>query len=1550
MRKKYSILAGVLACGILLPLGAQTVLQFPEVKKDREVLSSQQAMQKQGESKRKASASLSKDGGYLTIADQLAVEEFGSGPIPMTPVFNPFGPEDDTKYTYTGINIAAGLSDDGRQTGGLVNFNLNPFACDTVSSHSGIAPYAYMKKGKLNCVLPTSDWTGKYTTLQRTVYDANTLEYEDMFTSEVGHGGSSAYAPYMMTYDDRRDVVYCVTFDYIGGVETYYLNIFDEDTNTVKRIGRLGDYISSRPDKENYSIRNICAGYGTLYALIRFDELCLAKINPVTCETEIIGPIDIPTKYLYGVQPMIYDANSGYFTLNHYTLELGTTYYQLSSYADLTTKRIKATELEKTPTGFSMFYVRPEMDNTTKYTNELEAITDLEYSVNSDGDIDISFTVPDGSNIEWPAWAYKVAFVSINIDDSGCGLTGYSGNLRSVNLGEKISGTIEINKGPNDWKYIAPNMLHTLTIVLSNSQGFYAPYRLSSNFVLGDDAPATVNNITSKVEDNEVTLSWTAPTESRFADFGTTVDLSNVTYTVVRDNDGKKVATDIQETTCKDEIESDEFTAYTYTIYASSNGVKGLGAKSDNVYGGKYLALPYTNNFDNNKCLDGFTVLNVDNNGTYRTWQYNSYYFLVWSGSGSANDWLITPPVRMSKGELYEILANIDGNGIFEIAYGKNPTPEGMTHMVTELRRTNDVEPFAYYISPEEDGEYYIGFHDYSPQNDAYWSIHNLSINDVATPKAPGAIADADFVPEREGSYNGVIAATLPTKALDGSSVGKLTSFRVYDETGKLLGSNNNVTAGEKAEISLSADQGWNFFKVVAVNEDGEGYPSIVKKYVGTDIPKPLKNLKATWGSKQNQMVLSWDVPTEGANGGWIDPENLIYRIYQYFPGQYPDRNLVAEIADNEVEVDILDNDKQDQYIVSVTAVTSEGESVYSNTSVVLGKPFTLPVVEPIGQSGFSIAPYITTTVLGKGGWTVDTEVYNDNIKSQNKDGFQLVGVNSGSEEGMYRISTPIIDFSSNTNPVLNIWVHHTEGMEAESYFVAQATVNGHDYEDVCEPIYLTGNNGWQRHSISLASVAGKKAQVGFVAYTPNGKDRIFADNYTIKEATGNDLSITGISQTHFEKSGDTAVINVTVANEGAKEAKDYIVLFYVNDETVNEVEVSETLKAGAQKVVKFDLPVSNGANGKTTYYAEVLYDGDDNEVNNVSDKRTVEIMQIELPAPTNFDINDDLEMTWDEPVIPEGREVELTFEDTPAFVKDNIEGWISYDGDGHITTSFVQYYGNAWPYTQEPLAWMVWGLKEAGAPNAAMWAPYEGEHCIIAWGNYGADADGRDNSQEPEDDWFISPEVKGGTDFSFMTSSMDLSSVIEVLVSTTDRNPESFTQKVVSVDYPETQSWREISCTLPEDAKYVALHVIANGFGIMVDNIKYTEAHTPELQGYNIYQGLSIQKFVEGTSAKGDVKGNYAVSALYDLGESDLTGYKAASIESIQDGANVCNVIAGEGFITVVAANGTNVNIVSLQGVSYFNGKAEENVTVNVPAGIYAVKVGEATVKVVVR
>ena len=1456
-------------------------------------------------------------------------------------------------WNYTGFNMQAGTAADGSATGGLVDFNLQPFECDTVSSDNGVSPYSYMAKGKLYCFLPHMDMsTGNYTSVTRTTYDANTLERLEQ--KDFSLPGSRDKVPYLISYDSQRDVVYAISMlsnppeDY-GVGEGYYLNVLDTATCKLQRIGYLGGYSFDRK-KGNLSPKAfVTTTSGQLFLQNSDDSIYINEIDPATCEMKVIGRTDIPQQYTYGLQPMIYDGNSGNLLINHYDFTNGTQYYKVAPYLAYGQKdNVLKTELvENVPTGFTYIYRRPESE-TQYFKFQLADISDLKADVDDNGKATISFTIPDtddkGNKIEIPSWSYNTARVYVYIDNQ---YTNVEGMPTQAKLGDKLTLSADV----------AGTGMHIITVNVSPMYNETKGVKNSVIITNGYDAPAMVGNPSLSIENDKAVITWTAPTEGRYADFGSKFDPSDLTYKVVRNSDGKVIADGTTELKAEDTDLADEIQTYSYTIYATSHGQTGLGIRTNGVSAGKYVSVPYENNFDNSGCLDGYTVLNLDNNGTSRTWNWNSYYNLLVSGWGMADDWLISPKFKLSSDNVYALRYDIQGSGSLRTTIGKGDTPDDQNENILDDIDNYQTPGDAYqtrefYFHPEDDDTYSFGLYNYSLSDNSSWYVNSISLKPVAKTSAPDMVRSLKLTPDDGGALGATISFAVPATAINGNKLSSVSKVTVYDLAGNVLGTAENVAPGSNATVKVQAVHGWNDFKVVAANDEGEGWPTIIRKFIGLDMPKPVGNLTVAWGDDRTVANLSWEAPTEGVNGGYVDPAAYTYKIYKYDSTQNPQYQELGSTEDEtSIEVNILDaTEKQDQYVFGVTAVNQEGESDYSRAGIVLGLPYTLPFDEPFAAKGVNHAPWLINAGKNNQAWTIDAGHYNANIQPENEDGIQLVFFNSGNADGSSSFMTPIIDFTDAKQPVFSVWLHHSDAMPEGAYVNVLATTDGSkNFTEIAPKQTLTGNNGWTEHIFDLSALNGKKAQVALNAYLPNPSFRIFADNWSIHEAEGNDLALAAISQPYMPKVGDQADIAVTVTNKGAKTADNYSVLFNLNGETIAEKESEKALAIGESATFHFPLAVS-AAQKDIVYSAEVMYDDDDNEDNNYSTEVELSPEQISLPAPTDLAFEgSDNTIAWTAPETMDGREVTLDFEDQPAFKTDSIKGWTTVDLDKTLTIGFVQYYGNYWPYLNQQLAWMTWSALDAGCPDAEMWKAHSGDKCIIAWGNYGADATGRTNN-DPVNDWFISPEVKGGTNFSFYTLSNDATSTLEIRTSSTDNKPESFDNLVKTVSFSNISEWYEVEAQLPDDAKYVAIRANNNGFGILVDDIKYTEAHAPQLKGYNIYNGTELAATATETSAKAGSNGTYAVSAVYDLGESPLSNTVAVTTGINEIGASDANVTGGNGTIYVNGADGNSITVYSAAGQKVAFVVAANNTTFDVTAGVYIVKVGQKAYKVSVK
>jgi hypothetical protein len=982
-------------------------------------------------------------GEYTNATGQKPVFTF-SAPIRK----NPNAAEDSTIYTYTGFNVAAGLADDGTTvTGGMVNFNLQPFACDTVSSHNGLSPYSYMAKGKLYCFLPIADEaTGNYTKITRTIYDANTLKMISQKTFD-NVSGDQSYVPYIISYDDQRDVVYAISMGSTGSDghgSYYYLNILDTTNCKLQRLGFLGKWINGHDN--NYLLKGFTAGYGLLYAQVKINDgkISIAKIDPTTCVTKIIGTTTMPTQYWYGLQPMIYDVNQGSLLVKHFDFNNGTIFYKVSPSVPYGAKQdtCKTVLLENTPTGFSFFYKRPAVDKSIllKDSTTLATINDLNIVCDDNGTATISFTIPtkraDGKDIVFPSYAAKNLRCYVYEDNNYVSPTGMSA---SYTYGQSVSCSLSNVKSG----------LHTFTIQLYPSWYELGSSRTGKTITCGYDAPADVLNPTLSIDGLKATVKWDAPTKGRYADFGSKFDASNITYTVVRNTDNKVIAKDITETTATDETLSEEIKTYTYTIFASSQGQQNLGIVTNSVSGGLYLALPYENDFSNYHCLDGWTILNLDlaSRGSANTWVWNSIYNNLTSGWGMSDDWAITPAFNLKADSLYMFSYKLKGAGNLTTTIGKGNTAEVQTNILDDFQdyTTHGTETKRYYYRPTNEGRYNLGLYNYNLTDEQGWNVDTLIVKAVAPVSAPDKVRNLTFTPDANGALGGTLTFKLPSINISGNAITSLTKVTAYDNDGAELANSTNVKPGDNVSLKVKAVQGWNSFRVVAANENGEGWPVELSKFIGPDVPVAINNFTLKWGEEQNIASLSWEAPSEGVNGGYVDPSTYKYTIYKYDTKSNPLYTKLGE-SGNETSIDVQIKDastSQNQYVFAVTATNVAGESDYVKGGIVLGKPYTMPFAEPFTTKGIYHTPWLIMAGKNSQAWTLDQGYFNEKIQPENKDSLQLLLRNVGTEDGSSRFITPIIDLTNASNPVMSVWLHHSDGMSDKAYVTVDASIDG---------------------------------------------------------------------------------------------------------------------------------------------------------------------------------------------------------------------------------------------------------------------------------------------------------------------------------------------------------------------------------------------------------------------------------------------------------------------------------------------------------------------------
>ena len=339
------------------------------------------------------------------------------------------------------------------------------------------------------------------------------------------------------------------------------------------------------------------------------------------------------------------------------------------------------------------------------------------------------------------------------------------------------------------------------------------------------------------------------------------------------------------------------------------------------------------------------------------------------------------------------------------------------------------------------------------------------------------------------------------------------------------------------------------------------------------------------------------------------------------------------------------------------------------------------------------------------------------------------------------------------------------------------------------------------------------------------------------------------------------------------------------------------------------------------------------------------------------------IDLKWTEPAVENGKE---GFENFTSFYYGDLLGdFKNINADGKATGYFGAF---RFPHDNVAKGWQVIGemqmtalMEGAEMVNEHLHAA-SGNNVIVAFTPFSVIA-GEDLRAEK---WLISPQLVTGSEFKFMLSAgwAGFQEKVEVLYSTTDDNPESFTtlDNIVLL----SAGWKEYSYTLPEDARYFAIVYRSSsdeGFFAMLDDITYRpvgKGYT--VVGYDILRdGLNIN---ENVSANGSWADRYVLpadGAVYNVVpviERDgavsrgLKSNDARTGSSGIDGVSPdgVKVAAGKGFVKITGAEGRTVTVNTVDGLTVANVKAATEETIKLNAGVYILRIGNRTHRLLVK
>lgn len=1361
-------------------------------------------------------------------------------------------------------------------------------------------------------------------------YDTSTWECEtlDLLTM---------FCPIGMAFNPVDNTIYMLAYNDDGdtGLYTY-------DTTTAERTEIA---ILSSWDYSGLA----CDSKGTLYTLCGMEQL--ETIDAATGEETTIGSMyaafggDLDTG---SDRSLTFDLNTGELYLFASTYSTGSGLYKM----DLTTG-----EAELITNWNSAGYTWQGtfcMNNTTN-EGAPGAITNLEVSfVDAATDGTVSFQMPDQTFGGTPI----VGQTNWNIEvDGTIVMTG------AADAGATVTEAVSVEQG-----------LHTFKCYAENDEGKGAA--LSKQLYVGNDTPKPTASVTATLQDDgTVAIAWEAITEGVNAGYLNTAAL---TYNVMRLPDSVVVASNTSATSCTDTSTISERSIYQYEVTATAEGLSSDPVQSAIIALGDQASIPFSWTFSKNSDRTAllYTIIDANNDGI--TW--NNFAQYGPTRTNNADDWIITPPLRVEAKRAYKV--TIDSRAYssrypqkFEVKAGFAPTVEGMTLAVIDTTVVNwdkVASTEGTVVLPDHDGPLYVGVHVVSDPNTYNFYLSGVKVELIEPTEAPAAGTLAAS-PTTDGAMTIDLKAVAPTKQLNDSAISEtMSAVLINKTTGDTIYTASDIAAGQEISATDNAPQnGLNEYSMVYSNHAGEGMAATAQAFAGVDVPGIATNVH--WTKSSEGRTLTWDAPTEGQNGYYINPDDLTYNISIIVNGGTT--SIATGVKGNSYEdLTKLVYSIQVPVYYEIRAVNSAGTGrIAKSNSLPYGDSYACPFFERFEYKG-NYSPWIVVDLSAYASfWNSGAHSSTDPAVTavEGADDYMLTFEQRAKGEKS-AMQSPWITLEGVAKPVVRFMATPSTSSCTMSL---EASKDGDNWETLVTVPEGTADE-WSLYTASLDNYKDcTTLMLRFVAEASQEElsgRLLCVDQIKVCDDTDCDLRFTSLYASDAVKAGTAYDVDMTLTNDGSKSTA-ATVNVYDGDSLIGSADIADFASDSYESLTfHFTAPLDAD---EISLRAEVVAADDSNADNNTIEK-TVSVTAAPYAVPTNLTGKEDaqgpLTLSWTAPA-----------EDAKQTVEDfeNLESWtiggidISVDNEGNPTkiTADEGMVGNFKVIDADHYA--TYWITSSTSTHNNQYMPMAGTVFDLTnptdYSSLFATVSGHKS-------WlFITSQVVQSNDYLILprladsdkTISFEANSAdnlyglekIEILYSTTDNSSASFQvfKEAFEVPYNEfttdNNGYTHYEFTLPSDAKYAAIHYISNDvLGLFVDDICYAPYTT--LVGYNVYRDghklnsepIATASYTDAEPTSGSV---YTVTAVYEEGESTYSDPYAFTT------GIATNLVAAKGLIRVVG------HTLSLQG---FSGAATvytadgrtvatvanaQNATVNLHhSGVYMVKTSNGTSKVVVR
>lgn len=631
------------------------------------------------------------------------------------------------------------------------------------------------------------DFFGQIKTLQNITVDLATgkTKKEDVASP------SYSLASVNMTYDASTHTVYSI--NYSGNSTDYYdLCTFDPQTFTFSVVASLSNHYYA-----------FCSdSRGSLYAINDAGEV--VQIDAATgIETRIVAKTNIEPAYQQSCCWSPRDNKIYWAACNNTTAALVTI--------------DPVTGVVATATRFPGEESYVALTCTDPAQNPAAPA--------APGDLAVSFNEPGGFTAHISCTAPTLSIAGAQLDRE---LT------LSLSVDGKVVNSAQLMPGVQ-YSFVQPltQGVHQIRAVCSNDWGEGVAARAAA--FAGVDRPADISDLAAEVQGtNTVSLTWSAPTMGAE---GGWFDPEQLSYNVVRD--GVTVASGIKDTTFTDTL-PETFATSVYSIEVCYGGTAVAGSNEVSVATGSYLALPYSNDFEQPSDFLLMTV--IDNNGDGNTWFFDEEYNTAsynYSRTAGANDFLFLPCIKGEKGHIYRLKffarsASASYPEKMAVYAGNAPQVDALTEQLLDPKIVSNAgETITVETEATADGPLYFAIQCVSDPDMSRLFVDDITVSDAGLLDAPAPATDLTIEPSATGALSATITFNAPNETLGGEPLTSLDRLELL-RNGEVIYTFPSPVCGMQYSYTYTdAPFGFNEYAVNGVTGGLGGNMATARAFIG---------------------------------------------------------------------------------------------------------------------------------------------------------------------------------------------------------------------------------------------------------------------------------------------------------------------------------------------------------------------------------------------------------------------------------------------------------------------------------------------------------------------------------------------------------------------------------------------------------------------------------------------------------------------------------------------------------------------------------------------